>query len=1135
MNRFSIHTLYLCVILAALLSPRIASAFPADSYAPASVLAEGRWVKVSVSESGIHFIPASSLREWGFSSPEKVSVYGYGGRRLPDRLSLSSYVDDLPRLQIRRSAEGIWFYASGPETWTRTSAGNFYHSLNPFSSFGFYFLSDCEADSSGPSVPVEGFDAPSPDPQTTFTERLFHETDRISPGQTGHRLVGEDFRITREKTLHFDLPGRVEDSPLWLRASFVAASSGRSTVTYSANGLPLPQSATLSAVSSHLHATDATITAPFEMSGDKLSLGILFATQGVTTLAALDAVSVNYCRRIGLTGGYLHFTAGNSSVVLSGGRETTTVWDVTDPLHIHALKTVASPGGIAWKNTYSGQRLYAAWNDGAALPVPRFVATVRNQNLHGVQESPDMVIISPRDWLGEATRLAEFHRSGAEPLEVLVVCQDDIFNEFASGAPDVNALRRFLKMLYDRGNESGRPLRYALLFGRATFDNRCLTAEMQALGEPFIPTWQTDDGLSVTSSFTTDDILAMLEDDSGANLASSTLSIAVGRAPLHNLSDARTFVDKVIEYSRTPSAPADWKNHVVMMADNGDSGVFMKDSERQYANMLASSPDLFFSKVYIDAFDVIGGECEGGRKRLHRLLDEGFLWLNYIGHGDRDILSEENVFTTHDITHMSNRRWPLLFGATCSFAMHDGTSQSGAETLLLTPRAGTIASIAPTRQAMISHNGTIAAAFGAEAFRRDDRGLFPTIGEICRRAKNRLLTSSSSDANRQKLYYVLLGDPALRLALPASKAVLEEIDGTAVTDENQCTVMARQRPRFSGTVCDAAGNILDDFNGTVTLSLFDAEQSTTSKGAPTGGANPTPGEPVTFDEHGERLYFGRDSVRNGRFSVAIPIPAEIAHNFRPATLNMYALADDGREASGCNRSFYLYGFDDSALPDTVAPVIEYACLNHPSFSPHEPVNESPVFIARVTDDTAINLSTAGIGHQMSLRIDDNRSFNDVALYFTPDPDGSPSGTVAYPLPVLSQGAHTLTFRVWDTSGNSTSETIDFIVSNAAGPRIFDISVDANPATTEANFRIIHNRPDAMLRVTLDVYNLLGHRVWTTSLTERSDLLGAVPIKWNLTDMSGRRLPRGIYIYRATIIADGRHTDSAARRIAVTSP
>lgn len=29
-----------------------------------------------------------------------------------------------------------------------------------------------------------------------------------------------------------------------------------------------------------------------------------------------------------------------------------------------------------------------------------------------------------------------------------------------------------------------------------------------------------------------------------------------------------------------------------------------------------------------------------------------------------------------------------------------------------------------------------------------------------------MLTNASSDANRQKLYYVLLGDPALRIATP---------------------------------------------------------------------------------------------------------------------------------------------------------------------------------------------------------------------------------------------------------------------------------------------------------------------------------------------------------------------------------
>lgn len=40
--------------------------------------------------------------------------------------------------------------------------------------------------------------------------------------------------------------------------------------------------------------------------------------------------------------------------------------------------------------------------------------------------------------------------------------------------------------------------------------------------------------------------------------------------------------------------------------------------------------------------------------------------------------------------------------------------------MLLTQNAGVIATIAPTRESMISHNGTLAAAFGATAFKRND-------------------------------------------------------------------------------------------------------------------------------------------------------------------------------------------------------------------------------------------------------------------------------------------------------------------------------------------------------------------------------------------------------------------------------
>lgn len=1133
-NNITLILSVVCISLA-IFFPINVAAFPTETYASSSVLASGKWVKVSVEQTGLHFISNSTLRSWGFSNADKVSVHGYGGQRLSDKLSQSNYIDDLPQLQVYRTEQGIYFYAKGPESWTRTASGNYYHTLNPFSSFGYYFISD-GVGVSDRDVPTEGFDKVTGTPSTVFMERIYHELEQISPGQTGHLLLGEDFRYSRTRTFNFELTDKAsEDSKPWVRSSFGAAVTSRSTLAYTVNNVPLPQTTSITPINDYTYGSRVVFSSSVDVAGDKLSFGITFQPQGVASMANLDAISVNYQRKIALKNGSLQFRAVQSSVSLTGATASTHVWDVTDDANIVALRTHLTDNGVAWTNTYSGHREYVAWNDGASLPSPKYVAAIENQDLHAIASLPDMVIVTPRDWLGEANRLANFHRQSPDALNVEVIDQDYIYNEFGSGCRDVNAIRRFLKMLYDKGNEAGHPLRYVLLFGRASFDNRLLTDEMKALKEPFIPTWESDDGMSKISSFTTDDVVGLLEDESGSSLGKSQLSVAVGRAPIHNLTNAKTFVDKVIAYSKN-TYPTDWKNQVLLMADNGDLGVFMEDSEREYTNMLnsVSGQDLFYTKVYIDAFTIIGGECSGGRQRLHQMLDDGVVWWSYIGHGALTTLAEENVMTNTDINNMYNRRWPMMFAATCSFSMHDGSRYCGTETMLLTPNAGIIASLAPTRESMISHNGTIAASIGSIAFERDETGRFYTIGDIVRRTKNYMISNASNEANNQKLYYVLLGDPALRLAMPSSRLALEQIDGVDVTEDNQCTIKARQRVRLTGSVYSPEGNLMDDFNGTLSLRLFDAEYSTTSNGATTGGGKPTEGKEVTFEEQGSKLYVGRDSIKNGRFDVIVPMPSEVSDNFRPAALNMYAYTADGQEAIGCNRMFYVYGYDDSAEPDTQAPVIDYAYLNHESFEQGSVVNESPMFIARVSDDVGINLSTAGIGHQMTLKLDGNKSYNDVAFYYTPSADGSQSGTIAYPIDELSQGNHTLAFRVWDTSGNSATHTLNFFVEQGAKPKIFDIYTDVNPASTEANFYVTHNRPDATITVTLDIYDMSGRRVWTTTATDRSDMFSSAPINWNLTDMGGHRVARGIYIYRATVSADGYELQSAARRIAVTA-
>ena len=112
------------------------------------------------------------------------------------------------------------------------------------------------------------------------------------------------------------------------------------------------------------------------------------------------------------------------------------------------------------------------------------------------------------------------------------------------------------------------------------------------------------------------------------------------------------------------------------------------------------------------------------------------------------------------------------------------------------------------------------------------------------------------------------------------------------------------------------------------------------------------------------------------------MPSEIADNYRNAAINLFASSSkDTRRGVGVNRDFYVYGFDDSAPEDNEPPVIESFYLNHSSFQDGDKVNESPMAIAHVSDNVAINLSMAGIGHQMTMWLDGaEKSYNDVVRY-----------------------------------------------------------------------------------------------------------------------------------------------------------
>ncbi len=109
-------------------------------YAAHSVLATGKWVKISVPASGIYQLTSDVVKEAGFSDINKVKIYGYGGGLQPEKLTADylAATDDLQQVPTCDIGGRRLFYGIGSVTWD----ANNQRIRNPYSNEGCYFLTE---------------------------------------------------------------------------------------------------------------------------------------------------------------------------------------------------------------------------------------------------------------------------------------------------------------------------------------------------------------------------------------------------------------------------------------------------------------------------------------------------------------------------------------------------------------------------------------------------------------------------------------------------------------------------------------------------------------------------------------------------------------------------------------------------------------------------------------------------------------------------------------------------------------------------------------------------------------------------------------------------------------------------------
>lgn len=112
--------------------------------------------------------------------------------------------------------------------------------------------------------------------------------------------------------------------------------------------------------------------------------------------------------------------------------------------------------------------------------------------------------------------------------------------------------------------------------------------------------------------------------------------------------------------------------------------------------------------------------------------------------------------------------------------------------------------------------------------------------------------------------------------------------------------------------------------------------------------------------------------------------------------------------------------------------------------------------------------------------------------------------------------------------------IDFNVAAALDPVITSLGTNVNPASTSVVFTLTVDRPNSHLECELDVYDLSGRRVWSNHNSVTTDMESSTSMEWDLRDSSGVRVPRGIYLYRATVRTQEGTYSSKTRKLAVTA-
>jgi hypothetical protein len=1102
-----------------------------DNYSYSSVLSSGDWFRIPITQAGIYRIDYSKLKEIGMVNPSNARVFCNNFGQL-SYFNNDPKPDDLKELSIYIStgSDGIFnegdyilFFGNGTGRWGYDEGAKTYeYRKHNYSDTAYYFIT------SGiyPAKKIKVADEPA-QPANYFssvTDALFiHEVDDENLIKSGR----EWYQRISSVTINPGFSDILTSEPLKYHIR-VAARASVQTIFRLYEGSSLRKSIQVQGV--NLFNTTGTFAQITDSTGllQPLSKSPVFEMRffnngELSAKGWIDYVSF-HARKTGIFSGQtMQFLDAKS---IAPGRTTeftiqaqtgeVVLWDVSDPFNAKQVEYKKTGENITFKSTTDSLRTFIAFSPGKAVKPEIKTARIENQNLHG-SDPADMIIITHPLFISYAEKLAKIHLNNSGLLSQ-VVTVDQVYNEFSGGTPDIVAIRNFLRMKFEKQAGTNHPLKFLLLFGDGSYENRTLPPK----NPNFIPTYQSQNSNVVVSSFTSDDFYGLLEDGEGE--ADGTEDIGIGRLPVSDTTEASIIISKIKRYL-DPANMGDWRNVISLTADDEDGNTHMSDAEGLATLLRDSVPSFNVEKIYLDAFkqttNVSGQFYPDVNRAINNRINSGCLIFNYTGHGNESGLAHERVLKLEDINSWKNsNKLPLFITATCEFSRFDDIEtniatkemtgkNSAGELVLFSKNGGSIALMSTTRVVYSAPNYFLNRNILDVAFDRDKNGSALRLGDIIRLAKN----NSGNGPNKRN--FSLLGDPALRLALPYyGQVITDSVNNISVNDKID-SLKALTLVSISGHIEDPYGHLISDFNGTVSPIIFD--KASKIKTLANDG-----GQIMEFSLMNNILFSGKTMSKNGQFKFSFIVPRDIDYSFGRGKISYYA-NDSNTDMNGNFSKIVVGGFSNTPISDAEGPEIRLY-MNDTLFRNGGLTDNNPKLLVIIEDKTGINTTGTGIGHDIT-GILDNDPVSTFVLnnYYENDMDNFMRGKISYNLSDLSEGSHKLKVKAWDNFNNSSEESIIFLVDQDKEFILKNLFNYPNPFQNDTRITAEHNRPDDELNVTIKIFSVNGRLIKTIKTKFQSSGYTLPPVEWDGNDEGGNRVGKGIYPYSVAVTSGSGET------------